>query len=144
MNRQTFEISDEFLAQLKEDLVCRHVGRGMACLEDHPQLLTSFDPEQKNAGRFVGYVAQWVDIGFQRPNLIGEMVSRFVKLVRSRLPVHDYMYLRLAEGMVAMAEKVVHQVPQAIAASMILHPTCLESSILTVISEDDQFLLRSG
>ncbi len=109
MNRQTFEISDEFLAQLKEDLVCRHVGRGMACLEDHPQLLTSFDPEQKNAGRFVGYVAQWVDIGFQRPNLIGEMVSRFVKLVRSRLPVHDYMYLRLAEGMVAMAEEVTEK-----------------------------------
>ena len=53
-------------------------------------------------------------------------------------------HIRNRAGMVAMAEEVVHQVPQAIAASMILHPTCLESGILAVISEDDQFLLRGG
>ena len=35
MRPQLPEISDEFLAQLKEDLVCRRVGRGMARLEEH-------------------------------------------------------------------------------------------------------------
>jgi tetratricopeptide (TPR) repeat protein len=103
MSHRSSEISDEFLAQLKEDLVRRRVGRGMARLEEHRHLLTSLDPEQKNAGRLAGYLAQWVDIGFQRPSLVREIVSRFSKSVRSRLPLLDYMYLRLAEGMVALA-----------------------------------------
>ena len=101
MNRQDSEISDDFLAQLKEDLVHRRVGRGMAGLDDQRHLLTSLDPEQKNAGRFAGYLAQWVDIGFQRPSLVKEIVARFTKPTRARLSLHDYMYLRLAEGMVA-------------------------------------------
>ncbi len=103
MSHESREITDEFLAQLKEDLVCRRVGRGMVSLQDHQEIFTSFDPEQKNAARFAGYLAQWVDIGFQRPALVKEFVSRFSKSIRSRLPLQEYLYLRLAEGMIAMA-----------------------------------------
>src|SRR5678815_6069910 len=92
MSHTSAEISNEFLAELKEDLVCRHVGRGMARLEEHRDLLTSFDPEKKNAGTFVGYLAQWVDVGFQRPALVKEIVSQFSKALRSRLPLHDYLH----------------------------------------------------
>jgi tetratricopeptide (TPR) repeat protein len=99
------EISDEFLAQLKEDLVCRRVGRGMARLEEHRHLLTSFDPEQKNAGLFAGYLAQWVDIGFQRVGLVKDVVARFTQPARACLPLHHYLHLRMAEGMVAMSEE---------------------------------------
>jgi len=99
------EITDAFLAQLKEDLVCRRVGQGLARLEEHRHLLSALDPEQKNAAVFAGYLAQWVDIGFQRPGLVKEIVSRFSSLVRGRLPLHDYLHLRMAEGMVAMAEE---------------------------------------
>src|SRR5258706_2789696 len=109
MNLQSSEISDEFLAQLKEDLVCRRVGRGMARMEDHRSLLTSLDPEQTNAGRFAGYLAQWVDIGFQRPGLVKDLISRFSKPLRSRLPLRDYMYLRLAEGLVALDEEATEE-----------------------------------
>jgi tetratricopeptide (TPR) repeat protein len=105
MNRQSSEISEDFLAQLKDDLVRRRVDRGMTRLQEYRHLLTSLDPEQENAGRFAGYVAQWVDIGFQRPSLVREIVSCFTKPGRARLPLHDYMYLRLAEGMIAMAEE---------------------------------------
>ena len=105
MSHHSAEISDEFLAQLKEDLVCRRVGRGLARLEEHRHLLTSFDPEKKNAALFAGYLAQWVDVGFQRPGLVKEIVGRFSRAVRARLPLHDYLHLRMAEGMVAMAEE---------------------------------------
>ena len=104
-NPNSAEISDEFLGQLKEDLVCRRVGRGLALLEEHRHLLTSFDAERKNAARFAGYLAQWVDIGFQRPALLKEIVAGFSKAVRARLPLQDYLHLRMAEGMVAMAEE---------------------------------------
>jgi tetratricopeptide (TPR) repeat protein len=99
------EISDEFLAQLKEDLVCRRVAQGFARLEERRHLLSSFDPEAKNAGLFANYLAQWVDVGFQRPASVKEIVARFSRDVRSHLPLQDYLHLRMAEGMVAMAEE---------------------------------------
>src|SRR5215475_3810862 len=105
MSHSSPEISDEFLAELKEDLVCRRLGRGMARLEECYALWTALDPEQKNAALFAGYLAEWIDIGFRRPALVREIVARFSNACRSRLPLHDYMYLRMAEGMVAMAEE---------------------------------------
>ena len=109
MSLELWEITDDFLAQLKQDLVCRRVGRGMARLEDHRHLLTSFNPEQRNAARFAGYLAQWVDIGFQRPLLVKDLVSRFSRSVRSNLPLCNYLYLRLAEGMIAMAAEATEE-----------------------------------
>src|SRR5215831_11398708 len=105
MTSQSAEISDEFLAHIKEDLVCRHVGRGMARLEEHRHLLDSFDSKKKNAALFAGYLAQWVDLGYQRPGLVKDIVARFSNAVRGGLPLHDYLHLRMAEGMVAMAEE---------------------------------------
>jgi len=105
MSHNSPEITDEFLARLKDDLVCRRVGQGMARLEGHPGLLTSFDSHKKNAALFAGYLAQWVDIGFQRFALIKEIVARFSKAQRARLPLRDYLHLRMAEGMVAMTEE---------------------------------------
>ncbi|MGO8795320.1 MAG: tetratricopeptide repeat protein [Candidatus Sulfotelmatobacter sp.] len=105
MSHNPTEISDEFLAQLKQDLVSRHVGRGFARLEEHPYLLTSFGPEQKNAALFTGYLAQWVDVGFQRPGLVKSIVVSFSRPVRARLPLLEYLHLRMAEGMLAMSEE---------------------------------------
>jgi tetratricopeptide (TPR) repeat protein len=105
MIAQAAEISGEFLAQLKKDLVCRCVGRGFARLEEHRDLLTALDPGQKNAALFTGYLAQWVDVGFQRPALVKDIVARFSKSTRVHLPLNEYLHLRMAEGMVAMSEE---------------------------------------
>ncbi len=84
MSHHSAEYSDEFLAQLKQDLVCRRVGRALARLEEHRHLLTSFDPKKKNAGRLAGYLAQWVDVGFQRPGLVKEIVGKFSRACSAR------------------------------------------------------------
>ena len=105
MNPQPAEISDEFLAQLKEDLVCRRVAHGFSQLEQHRHLLSPFDAERRNAALLAGYLAQWVDVGFQRPAVVKEIVVHFTHAIRARLPLRDYLHLRMAEGMVAMAEE---------------------------------------
>jgi tetratricopeptide (TPR) repeat protein len=109
MSPTSVEISDKFLAQLKEDLVCRRVGHGFARLEAHRDLLRSLNSGQPNAAVFAGYLAQWVDIGFERPVLVRELAGRFSREMRARLPLHDYLHLRMAEGMVAMAEEAKEQ-----------------------------------
>ena len=103
------DIPDEFLAQLKQDLVCRRVGHGMALLEEHRHLLVSFDPERRNAGRLAGYLAQWVDLGFERLPVVKEIIGRFSRATRAGLSLENYLYLRMAEGMVAMSEERIEQ-----------------------------------
>ena len=132
MSHKSSEITDEFLAQLKEDLVCRRVDRGMARLEEHRHLLTSLDPAQKNAGRFLGALAQWVDIGFQRRVLVQDLISRFSKSSRSRLPLHDYMHVRLAQGMVAMAEEAVEQAIRHLDCVLSFEDECDDPELLSV------------
>ena len=105
MAAHSAEITGEFLAQLKEHLVCRRVAQGMALLEEHRCLLDHFNPEQPHAGLFAGYLAQWVDLGFERPILVKKILATFSKAIRARLPLLDYLYLRMAEGMVAMSEE---------------------------------------
>lgn len=105
----TFQISDEFLAQLKEDLVCRRVAQGFSRLDEHQHLLSSFDPKTSNAARFTGYLAQWVDVGYRRPALVKEILARFSRDVRARLPLCEYLHLRMAEGMIAMAEESIDE-----------------------------------
>jgi tetratricopeptide (TPR) repeat protein len=46
-----------------------------------------------------------VDIGFEGPQLIKSLLPRFPKDSRAALPLLDYLHLRMAEGLVAMAEE---------------------------------------
>jgi tetratricopeptide (TPR) repeat protein len=97
--------SADFLAQLKDDLVCRRVEHGMANLDQASHLISALDPRHECAGRIIGLVAQWVDVGYQRPELVRFLIARFSKADRGRLPLQDYLYLRLAEGMLAMTDE---------------------------------------
>ncbi len=99
------EIPNAFLAQLKQSIVSRHIDRGISCLQQHETLLTSLNPTQPNACRLVGYVAQWVDIGFDSPTRVKELLAVFPDVLRADLPLSSYIYLRMAEGMSAMAEE---------------------------------------
>lgn len=100
-----FEISDELLAHLREDVVERRIERGIQWFLTHRDQLLALDPAQKNAAAFVDHLAQWVDIGYGDAGIIRELLSRFPKANRATLPLCDYVHLRLAEGMAAAAEE---------------------------------------
>ena len=110
--KKNSEIPDSLLRELKENVALRQVSKGIALLDAHAHLFTSIDPQQKNAAAFAGYLAQWVDIGYGEPDLLEKMLVRFSKTDRSRLPLTDYLHLRMAEGLLALlrdeAEKALH------------------------------------
>src|SRR5437763_3165723 len=96
------EIPDSLLRELKDHVASRQVSKGIALLDTHSRLCTSLDAEQRHAAAFVGYVAQWVDIGYREPVLLQKLLARFSKPARIRLPLGDYLQLRMAEGLLAL------------------------------------------
>jgi hypothetical protein len=103
MKSNPTKISDEFLAQLKENLVCRRVGRGMELLERQRNLPLCLIRKKRMPGVWEVVLRNGVDLGFHRPALVKEILASFSKTIRARLPPHDYLYLPVAEGMAAMA-----------------------------------------
>lgn len=104
--RHSLPQADEgFLSQLREGVALRRIAHGIACLESHAPLLEDLGPHQPNAARVVGYLAQWVDIGFDGERRLKSILGRFETPSRSQLSLRDYLYLRMAEGMVAMRDE---------------------------------------
>jgi len=104
---QSSRISEAGLARLRDDLVSRRIGSGIDWLDHHRALLETLNPLQENAAALVGLLAQWVDIGFDHPRLVKDLLSRFPPGSRAALPFCDYLHLRMAEGLVAMSEENV-------------------------------------
>jgi len=96
------EVPGRLLQELKHNLVMRQVSSGIDLLETHKHLFATIGPEQRNAAAFTGCLAQWIDIGYGDPELIEQVLGRFPKEKRSRLPVSDYLHLRMAEGLLAL------------------------------------------
>jgi tetratricopeptide (TPR) repeat protein len=99
------DISDELLACLKEDMLTRRIGRGLRTLERCAYLIDSFDPLGKNSAPFLGLLAQWVELGFGRrnPELVMRLLGEYGKDARFRLPLSEYMHIRMVEGIAALS-----------------------------------------
>jgi tetratricopeptide (TPR) repeat protein len=91
--------------QLRDDLAFRRLRQGMATLASHRELILSLEPGVRNSGVLLGLVAQWVDAGFDRPDLIRQLLRRYDGPCRASLPLTDYLHVRMAEGMLSMAEE---------------------------------------
>ena len=100
--KRSAEISTSLLRELKEHVASRRVSKGIALLDAHAGLLTVLDAGQKRAAPFVGYLAQWVDIGYGEPELLKNLLDRFSHACRAQLPLLDYLQLRMAEGLLAL------------------------------------------
>ncbi|HWZ41901.1 MAG TPA: hypothetical protein VNW97_00415 [Candidatus Saccharimonadales bacterium] len=103
-SRGVREAPDSLLQELKLNLVARNISQGMALLEKYSDLVANLDPERWNAAGLAAYLAQWVDVGYLKPGLMEAVLGRFSREARSRLPVGDYLQLRMAEGALALSQ----------------------------------------
>jgi tetratricopeptide (TPR) repeat protein len=98
-------ISDDFLAGLRQDYAARRIENGTTKLEACLAHMGSFDPTQKNTAAFLGHLAQWVEMGFGSAALLKDMLCGFPKDSETTLPLGDYVHLRMARGLVHMADE---------------------------------------
>jgi tetratricopeptide (TPR) repeat protein len=99
------KVPERFLKQLQEDVAWRRIDSGLQRLQVQRKLVDSCGLGQKGAAVLLGYLAQWVDIGFARPALIKRLLARFPSNERETLPLLEYVHLRMAEGLSAMSEE---------------------------------------
>lgn len=97
-------ISNELIMALREHLLCRRIEKGLDTLKMHATLFQNLDVEQPNAAAFLGYTSQWVDIGYGDPSIIKRLLGQF-RTKASLLPLCEFVHLKLAEGLVALAER---------------------------------------
>ncbi len=122
------------IARLREDLAFRRIGSGLEALETHRSLLAALDPTQEYAAALVGIVAQWVDIGFAGPELLGDLLSRFPKQSRACLRLLDYVHLRMAEGLLAMREEEFDQAARHLQFVQSMEDEVPDTALLAVSS----------
>jgi tetratricopeptide (TPR) repeat protein len=96
------DIPDSLLQELRKNLVARRVSSGFALLDENRHVLAALDAVQRSAAALVGAVAQWVDIGYGEPELLEQLLALFPGEVKRRLPVGEYLQLRMAEGLLAL------------------------------------------
>ena len=102
-------IPDELITKLRHDLVFRRIQDGFAEIIANRNYVEQVAPSDKNGPALLSSLAQWVDIGFDSPQLIQRLLKRFPKELRSQIPLADYVHLRMAEGFVAMTQEEFDQ-----------------------------------
>src|SRR5690348_2138363 len=98
-------IPGELIAKLRHNLVFRRIHDGFAEIAANRECVEQIAPSDKNGAALLSILAQWVDIGFDSPQLIQRFLKRFPKELRSQMPLADYVHLRMAEGFVAMTQE---------------------------------------
>ncbi len=102
---KTLEIPAPLLAQVRQDLAARRIDSGIQCLTSNKHLLESISLGQKDSAILFGYFAQWVDVGFPERALLKRLLENFSSVAPETLALLDYAHLRMAAGLVAMADE---------------------------------------
>ncbi len=98
-------IRKEDVALLRKLIVDRNIGEGTRWLDNHQTLIQQFDCNAPFAAEFLGFLAQWVDAGYASPALLTPLIAQYPARGRDWLTLADFMHVRMAEAVVAMAEE---------------------------------------
>ena len=93
------------LAQLRDDLGNRRIQHGIETLEGLRPEIETLTPDRRRAGVVLGLIAQWVDAGYGSPDLLVRLLANFPSESRAALPLVEYLHLRMAQGVVDMANE---------------------------------------
>jgi tetratricopeptide (TPR) repeat protein len=97
--------------QLIKDLNCAlntlHVAQGLAILDQAEGNWAKAFPSHPYATELLLLLAQWVDIGYRDYRFLESLLLRFPLDSRRKLPLDDYLRLRMVEGFRAFSAEEV-------------------------------------
>jgi tetratricopeptide (TPR) repeat protein len=100
-------MASKLLEGLRNDLGHRRIGSGMTRLDEYWSKKGRFDPAESDAPSLLFHIAQWVDAGWRDVDVVQDGMGFYPKGRRHELPLVDYAYVLMAEGMIWVAEENV-------------------------------------
>ena len=101
----------QFVNELNRALNLRHVSEGAAMLGKAENAWAKLLPNHPHATALLLLIAQWVDVGYRGHHFLDSMLQKFPLECRRKLPLEDYLRVRMAEGFRALS---VEEVDRAI------------------------------
>ena len=98
-------VSAELLQELRECIEERRIEQGIQLLERERLHFEKIAPGLPHAGLAAGYLAEWLDLGFEDGGLLASILEKFDSRSRQALPLSEYLHVRLAEAQVAMRQE---------------------------------------
>ncbi len=96
-----------FREELARTLQLRRIELGKTMLDRAETGLADLDPGDPEATRLLLLIAQWVDVGYRDHRLLDSLLLRFPADCRGRLPIADYLRLRMVEAFRALSVEEV-------------------------------------
>jgi tetratricopeptide (TPR) repeat protein len=100
-------IGTQIVKDLSRALNLRRVSEGKAMLDKGEETWARLLPSQAYATELLLLLAQWVDVGYRDYHLLDSILQRFPAGCRRRLPLDDYLRLRMVEAFRAFSAEQV-------------------------------------
>ena len=102
-SRHGMSIGPQFVKDLSRALNLRRVSEGVAMLDKTEEAWASLRPGDPHVTELLLLIAQWVDVGYRDHLLLDVLLVKFPAKRRGKLPMEDYLRLRMVEGFRALS-----------------------------------------
>jgi hypothetical protein len=124
-------IGSQFMEELSQALSLRRVADGFAMLDKAEVAWTQLSPSQPNATKLLLLIAQWVDVGYRDYHLLDNLLAKVPIECRRKLPLEDYLRLRMVEAFRALSAEEVDTAIEILDVVMRSEPGTADEHMLT-------------
>lgn len=123
---------EQVLLEMRDNVASRQIRKGFDHLRTLDAVFQDCGPQQSGSGVLLGYLAQWVDIGFGRRDLVKQLLARFPTACRQGLEVLDYIHVCMAEGLIMMSEEEYGRAAGHFAVVLALEKDIEEKQVISI------------
>jgi tetratricopeptide (TPR) repeat protein len=125
-------IESQLVRNLSGALNLRRVSEGVAMLDETEGTWETLAPRRSHATELLLLIAQWVDIGYRDHHLLDSLLARFPVECRRKLPVEDYIRLRMVEAFRALCAEDVDQAIETLDSVLGTDAVAADEQIMTL------------
>ena len=100
-------ITPKFVQELNRAHALRHVSEGITMLDRAEAAWAKLLPSDPHVTELLLLIAQWIDVGYRDHHLLDSILKRFPVESRRKLPLDDYLRLRMVEAFRALSAEEV-------------------------------------
>jgi tetratricopeptide (TPR) repeat protein len=125
-------IESQLARNLSGALNLRRVSEGVAMLDEAEGTWEQLAPGRSHATELLLLIAQWVDIGYRDHHLLDSLLARFPVECRRKLPVEDYIRLRMVEAFRALCAEDVDQAIETLGSILGTDAVAADEQLMTL------------